>query len=360
MSGFVQSVFGSIQGDLRRETLGLYGLLAVFNTVVWGWAFVAFSGYPLLMGTSLLAYSLGLRHAVDADHIAAIDNATRKLMQAGEEPTTVGLMFSLGHSTIVVLASAGIAVTVLAMQSHLSYFSEIGGLIGTVASVVFLFVIGLINFAILRSMIGSFRRMRRGEPYVEDDFDSLLAGQGLLVRVFRPLFSLVKKSWHMYFVGFLFGLGFDTATEVGLLGISAAGAAQGMSIWSILIFPALFTAGMALVDTVDNTFMLAAYRWAYINPVRKIYYNITITAISVGVALLVGAIECLALVADRLKLSGLFWDQVNSLADNFAMMGYGLVALFVLSWLLSVLIYRWKRLGEFEVHGGAADVVSNM
>jgi high-affinity nickel-transport protein len=349
MQGWVKDVLGDGSGNLRRRIAGIYAMLFAFNIAAWVWAFVAFHHYPLLMGTSLLAYSFGLRHAVDADHIAAIDNVTRKLMQAGKRPITVGLMFSLGHSTIVVLASAGIAATALALQSRMDGFKEIGGLIGTLVSTLFLFLIALMNLLILRSVVRAFRRVQRGEPYADEDFDILLADRGFLARIFRPLFRLVTKSWHMYFLGFLFGLGFDTATEVGVLGISAAGAAHGMSVWSILVFPALFTAGMTLIDTTDGILMLGAYGWAFVKPVRKLYYNITITTISVVVAVLVGSIEGLGLLADQLHLTGPFWNVVGSLNDNFGLIGYAVIGVFVGSWLLSTLVYKWKRFEEMDV-----------
>ncbi|MDT8843562.1 HoxN/HupN/NixA family nickel/cobalt transporter [Paraburkholderia fungorum] len=335
--------------SVRRNVVALYTFLALFNIGAWIWAYIAFRGYPLLMGTSLLAYSLGLRHAVDADHIAAIDNVTRKLMQSGKRPVTVGLFFSLGHSTIVVLASVGIAATALALQSSMDGFKEIGGLIGTLVSTFFLFAIALMNLIILRSIIDVFRRVRRGEPYTDENIDLLLANQGFLARIFRPVFRLVTKSWHMYPLGFLFGLGFDTATEIGLLGISAAGASQGLPIWSILVFPALFTAGMTLVDSTDSVLMLGAYGWAFVKPVRKLYYNITITMISVLVALVVGSIEGLGLIADKLHLSGPFWDWVGELNDNFGLIGYSVIGIFVLSWIVSAVIYRIKGFDELEV-----------
>lgn len=348
MRKLAKTMFGGGSAEMRHKIGGLYAALLVFNVAAWAWAFVAFHHYPLLMGTSLLAYSFGLRHAVDADHIAAIDNVTRKLMQSGKRPVTVGLMFSLGHSTIVVLASAGIAATALALQSRMDGFKEIGGLIGTLVSTFFLFAIALMNLVILRSVIRAFVRVRRGEPYQDEDFDLLLADRGFLARIFRPLFRLITKGWHMYFLGFLFGLGFDTATEIGVLGISAAGAAQGMPIWSILVFPVLFTAGMTLIDTTDSILMLGAYGWAFVKPIRKLYYNITITTISVLVALLVGSIEGLGLLADTLHLAGAFWNLVGSLNDNFGMIGYVIIGVFIVSWLLSAAIYRWKRFEEGE------------
>ncbi|MDR5825750.1 HoxN/HupN/NixA family nickel/cobalt transporter [Caballeronia sp. LZ043] len=349
-----QTLVSQENSNVRGRVIGLYALLAVFNIGAWIWAYVAFRGYPLLMGTSLLAYTLGLRHAVDADHIAAIDNVTRKLMQAGRRPVTVGLFFSLGHSTIVVLASVGIAATALALQSRMDGFKEIGGLIGTLVSTFFLFAIALMNLIILRSVINAFRRVRRGEPYSDENLDLLLANRGLLARIFRPVFRLVTKSWHMYPLGFLFGLGFDTATEIGLLGISAAGASQGLPIWSILVFPALFTAGMTLIDTTDSILMLGAYGWAFVRPVRKLYYNITITLISVVVALAVGSIEGLGLIADKLHLSGAFWNWVGELNENFGLIGYAVIGIFVVSWIVSAVIYHIKDYDELDVRSDPA------
>ncbi|MBV6304328.1 HoxN/HupN/NixA family nickel/cobalt transporter [Candidimonas humi] len=337
---------------MKKKIGILYALLIASNAGAWLWAFAAFHRYPLLMGTSLLAWSFGLRHAVDADHIAAIDNVTRKLMQAGKRPLTVGLMFSLGHSTVVVLASIGIAIAALAMKSHMDSFKSVGGVIGTSVSTLFLFAIALVNLYVLKTVIAAFRNVRRGLSYVQEDFDMLLAGGGVFARIFRPMFALVTRSWHMYFLGFLFGLGFDTATEVGLLGISAAGAAQGMPIWSILVFPVLFTAGMTLIDTTDSILMLGAYGWAFAKPVRKLYYNITITSISVLVAFVVGGIEGLGLLADQLRLAGPFWNAIGALNNNFGLIGYAIVGVFVVSWLCSVLIYRWKRFDELEIGSG--------
>ena len=349
MKILMKALVGDERGHLREKITGLYALLLAFNVAAWVWAFIAFHHYPLLMGTCLLAYSFGLRHAVDADHIAAIDNVTRKMMQAGKRPVSVGLMFSLGHSTIVVLASVGIAATAMALQSKMDSFKEIGGVIGTLVSTFFLFAIALMNLVILRSVIRAFRRVRAGEPYVDEDFDMLLADRGFLARIFRPMFRLITSSWHMYFLGFLFGLGFDTATEVGLLGISAASAAQGLPIWSILVFPVLFTAGMTLIDTTDSILMLGAYGWAFVKPIRKLYYNITITTISVIVALLVGSIEGLGLLADELHLKGGFWDAIGSLNGNFGMIGYVIIGVFIVSWLLSAAFYKWKRYEELDI-----------
>jgi high-affinity nickel-transport protein len=289
----------------------------------------------------LLAWVFGLRHAVDADHIAAIDNVVRKLMQAGQRPLTVGLWFSLGHSTIVVLASAAIAAAAVA-AGGLNGAKDIGGVIGTLVSGSFLIIIGVANLAILRGIWRSFRQARRGEALDEQALDMLLSGRGLLARLFRPLFRAIRRPWHMYPLGFLFGLGFDTATEVGLLGISATQAAQGMSPWQAMVFPALFTAGMTLVDTADSTLMVGAYGWAFTNPLRKLWYNLTMTASSVLVALLIGGIEVLGLLADQLGLDGGFWSLVGDLNDDLTNFGFVVIGIFVLAWAASALIYRWR------------------
>ena len=335
-------------GALRTRIAGLSVLLLAANLAAWAWALLAFRDHPVLLGTALLAYGFGLRHAVDADHIAAIDNATRKLMQDGQRPVAVGFFFSLGHSTIVVFASIAIAATATAFKDQFEAFKGIAGVIGTLVSVLFLLAIAAMNIVILANVYRTFRRVKAGAAYAEEDLDMLLAGRGLLARLFRPLFGLIRRSWHMYPLGFLFGLGFDTATEVGLLGISAAQASQGLSIWSILVFPALFTAGMSLVDTADSILMLGAYGWAFVKPIRKLYYNMTITFVSVVVAMLVGGIEALGLAADRFGFEGGFWDAVGTLNDTFGTIGYLIIAVFVLSWIASAVIYRARGYDRLE------------
>lgn len=334
---------------LRSKILAIYAILLVFNVGAWLWALVAFRHFPVLLGTSLLAYSFGLRHAVDADHIAAIDNVTRKLMQAGKRPVSVGFLFSLGHSTIVVIGSIAIAATAMALQHRMDAARAIGGVIGTLVSIFFLFAIAAANLLVLRAIYRAFVRVRAGEPYVDEDFDLLLADRGLLSRLFRPMFNLITRSWHMYPLGFLFGLGFDTATEIGLLGLSAAEASRGLPLWSILVFPALFAAGMSLIDTTDNILMLGAYGWAFIKPVRKLYYNLTITIVSVLVAVVVGGVEALGLLASQFHLDGFVWRQILRLNSNFGLLGYAIVALFALSWLVSLVIYKWQRLDDVQV-----------
>lgn len=327
-----------------------FAVLIAANALAWTWAWWLFADQPILLGSAFLAYVFGLRHAVDADHIAAIDNVVRKLMQSGRRPYHVGLYFSLGHSTVVILASAAIALTASAVQSEdLRVFRAATGAVGTGVSALFLLIIALANMFILRRVWQSFQRARRGERITSDDLDILLSGHGFLARILRPVFSAVSRAWHMYPLGLLFGLGFDTATEIGVLGLSAAQAAQGMSIWSILVFPALFTAGMALVDTADSVAMVGAYGWAYVNPIRKLWYNLTITGASVAVAILIGGVEALGLVGSKLGLQGDFWDQVSDLNESLPMFGFAVVGIFIGSWLLSFVLYKWKRYDEAVV-----------
>jgi len=335
--------------DTTRRAIYLLVGLVVANLLAWAWAFIEFGSNPVLMGTALLAYSFGLRHAVDADHIAAIDNVTRKLMQQGKRPIAVGTWCSLGHSTIVVLASFAIAATAMAFKDDMEWFHETGGLIGTLVSSVVLLLFGVLNLVILLSVYKKFKQVKAGHTLPAEELDLLVANKGgLMARIFGRLFNLVNKSWHMYPVGFLFGLGFDTATEVGLLGISATSASQGINLWSIMVFPVLFAAGMALIDSLDNFVMIGAYGWAFSKPVRKLYYNITITAASVFVALFIGGVEALGLIADKLELTGGVWAPIAALNDNFGEIGYWIIAMFVLCWLISGLNYYlrgYDRLG---------------
>lgn len=321
------------------KAVALMLALVVTNIVAWGTAFYLFHAMPSLLAASLLAWCYGLRHAVDADHIAAIDSVTRKMMQQGKRPCGVGAWFSLGHSTIVVLASIAIAATATAFSRHMAWFHDTGGTIGTAVSAFFLLAMALVNLIILRDVWGSFNKMKRGER-VPDAIS--FEGGGVMNRLFRPAFRLVTRSWHMYLVGFLFGLGFDTATEIGVLGISAAGASSGMSVWAILVFPLLFTSGMALIDTLDNLIMVGAYGWAFNKPQRKLYYNMTITGTSVVVALFIGGLEALGLLADKLGLQGGLWNGVAALNDNLGNAGFIVVALFVACWLISLINYRRK------------------
>jgi high-affinity nickel-transport protein len=350
MSGIVSNVLNKSGAGVRRRLIAIYAILIGGNILIWLWALVALGDQPILLGTALLAYTFGLRHAVDADHIAAIDNVTRKLMQQGQRPVGVGFFFSLGHSSVVVLLSVGVAFAASEITSRFDSLKAVGGIIGTSASALFLFAIALINVLVLISVYRTFQAVKRGEPFAEDDFDILLNRRGFLSRIFRPLFRLVTESWHMLAIGFLFGLGFDTATEVALFGISSAQAANGMSFSAIMVFPALFTAGMSLVDTTDGVLMLGAYGWAFLKPIRKLYYNMTITAVSVVVAVLIGGLETLNLVGDQLGLTdgGGFWGAIGEINDNFGLLGYAVIGIFLLSWIGSVVFYKLMRYDDIE------------
>jgi nickel/cobalt transporter (NiCoT) family protein len=341
-------IFDDKVEHMRAKTVGIYLLLIAANIAGWAWALLAFHGHPLLLGTAFLAYSFGLRHAFDADHIAAIDNVTRKMMQEGRRPVSVGFFFSLGHSTVVVALAVALALSAVALQGHVGALKDVGGLISTSVSSLFLFAIAAANIVVLVEVYRAFRHVKQGGRLDAADVDELLGKRGLLGRLFRPLYRLIGRSWHMYPLGFLFGLGFDTASEVGLLGISAAQAAQGLSLWSVLVFPALFAAGMSLMDTTDSTLMVGAYGWAFVKPLRKLYYNMTITFVSVVAALAVGGIEALGLVGGKLALQGSFWGFIGALNDNFGALGYAIVALFVVSWLVSLLIYKARGYERLE------------
>jgi high-affinity nickel-transport protein len=341
-------VSGCSAGSLKTRLVALFIALALANLALWALAGVALHDRPVMLGAAFLAYSFGLRHAVDADHIAAIDNVTRKLMQRGSQPIGVGFFFSLGHSSIVFALTGLVAGAAYLIRDRFQTLETVGGLIGTLISAGFLIAIATMNLVVLASVIGVFRKVRAGQPFQEQEVDILLASRGFFGRLFRGVFALIDQSWKMYFVGFLFGLGFDTATEVGLLGLSTTQASQGTGAWSLMLLPALFAAGMALVDTADNALMVGAYGWAFAKPIRKLYYNITVTALSAAVALFVGGIEALGLVQNQMSLSGPFWRAVAALNDNFGLVGYGIIGLFALSWLASFILYRargYDRIG---------------
>jgi high-affinity nickel-transport protein len=350
MRAIMRQIFGCETRNVRARVIGLYVFLALFNLACWGYALVAFHDYPVLLGTAFLAYSFGLRHAVDADHIAAIDNVTRKLMQQGKRPVGVGFFFSLGHSTIVFGLSAAVAITAVAIKDKFESFENFGNIAGTLISAFFLLAIAVMNMAVLAAIYRTFRRVKAGGVYADEDLNLLLARRGFFGRLFRGMFRLIEHGWQMYPVGVLFGLGFDTATEVGLLGISAAEASRGLPVWSIMVFPALFAAGMALVDTTDSVLMLGAYGWAFAKPIRKLYYNITITAVSVLVAVIVGGLETLGLLQGEMNLSGTFWDGVAMLNNNFGVLGFVIIGIFIASWMISVLFYKLNRYDEIEVN----------
>ncbi len=324
----------------------VFALLAFGNLAAGAWAFVAFRDQPVLLGTAFLAWVLGLRHAVDPDHIAAIDNVTRKLMANGDRPVSVGLWFALGHSTVVVAATGLLAASAAALQDRFAAFRDAGALIGISVSAAFLLLIGLFNLVVLADVWRAFRHYRVTGGYSEDDTNALLARRGFLARILRPLFNMISKSWHMYPLGFLFALGFDTATEISLFGVAASAGAEGLSFWAILSFPLLFTAGMALADTADGVMMLGAYGWAYVKPARKFVYNIAITAMSVVVAFVVGGVETLGLIGERFKLEGWFWETIASANDLLPVLGFAIVGLFAAAAALSMLVYRFGNFDE--------------
>jgi high-affinity nickel-transport protein len=299
------------------------------------------------LGVGITAYTLGLRHAFDADHIGAIDNTTRKLMSEGQRPLSVGFFFSLGHSTIVfalgVLVVAGVRGLSGAVENDNSTLHQATGLIGPAVSGTFLLAIGLLNLVIFVSIIRIFRRMRHGE-FDEGELETQLQARGFMNRFYGRATRAVRKPWHMYPLGLLFGLGFDTATEVALLVLAGGAAAGGLPFYAIICLPILFAAGMSLLDTIDGAFMNFAYGWAFSRPVRKIFYNITITGLSVAVALLIGTIELLTVLTEKLGLKGGLWDFVATL--NLNMVGYAIVGLFVMTWAVALSVWRFGHIEE--------------
>ncbi|MET9488835.1 HoxN/HupN/NixA family nickel/cobalt transporter [Nocardia sp. NPDC006630] len=299
------------------------------------------------IGVGLTAYTLGLRHAFDADHISAIDNTTRKLMNDGQRPLSVGFFFSLGHSTVVfvlaLLLSVGVKAVVGPVQDDSSALHHYTGLIGTTVSGTFLYIIAIINIVVLVGILRVFRNMRSGR-YDEAELEKQLDNRGFMNRFFGGAMKSITKPWQMYPVGILFGLGFDTATEVALLVLAGTSAAAGLPWYAILCLPVLFAAGMSLLDTIDGSFMNFAYGWAFSKPVRKVYYNITITGLSVAVALIIGTVELLGLLADQLGWTGGIWDWIGGL--NLNILGFVIVGLFVLTWIAALLIWRLGRIEE--------------
>jgi nickel/cobalt transporter (NiCoT) family protein len=298
---------------------------------------------PALLGIGFLAYTLGLRHAFDADHIAAIDNSVRKLVRQDQSPLGVGFYFSLGHSTVVFLMVVAAALVARWTQQALPHLQTIGGLIGTTVSGGFLLLIGLLNLFIWLDIYLIFQRMRHG-THDPEQLERLLLSRGLVARVASPLFRLIDRSWHVYLLGFLFGLGFDTASEVALLALSAGAAASALPLSAILTLPVLFAAGMILMDTADGIFMTTAYRWAFATPLRKIYYNLTVTGLSVVAALLIGFIELAQVFSRTLGLSAGAWGRLQAL--DFGRIGYLLVGLFVVTWSFSYGAWRLLRIEE--------------
>ena len=338
-------------GLMLAVILGLHLVGWVILVFIVDPARLSLGGKAFGIGVGLTAYTLGLRHAFDADHIAAIDNTTRKLMSDGQRPLAVGFFFSLGHSTVVfglaVLLATGVKAIIGPVEDDSSRLHHYTGLIGTSISGAFLYLIAILNIIVLVSILRVFARMRRGTYEPEKDAAELeqqLENRGLLNRFLGRFTKSVTKSWHMYPVGLLFGLGFDTATEIALLVLAGTSAAAGLPWYAILCLPVLFTAGMCLLDTIDGSFMNFAYGWAFSNPVRKIYYNITITGLSVAVALLIGSIELLGLFAGQLQWRGPFWDWLGGLDLNAV--GFVVVGIFVATWAIALLVWRYGRIEE--------------
>jgi nickel/cobalt transporter (NiCoT) family protein len=309
-------------------------------------------GGLLFTGLAITAYILGIRHGFDADHIAAIDNTTRKLLNDGERPLTVGTWFSLGHSTIVGAMVVGLVVAAEFIQRQYATFASVGAVVGTLISGTFLFIIGLVNAIIVVEVYRIFRSLKNRE-LDQPALDAQMEKRGFLYRYFGRLFKVIRKPWQIYPIGVLFGLGFDTATEVLLIGIAVVIATSGsIPLWAVLILPLLFTCGMVLSDTTDGFAMRYAYGWAFLKPIRKIYYNLTLTIISVLVAFVIGGVELLQVTSSELGWSGPFWSWLNSL--DFESLGIGIVFLFVGAWLCAMAIYRIKR---YEEVGLAAETL---
>ncbi|MEA2428716.1 MAG: nickel/cobalt transporter (NiCoT) family protein [Thermoleophilaceae bacterium] len=337
-----------LKGALTREEwlrLGGFGTaVAAMHLAGWG-LFVYYSRHHVaLAGLGTLAYTFGLRHAFDADHIAAIDNTTRSFLGQGRRSMGVGFFFSLGHSTVVFLLAVGLAVAARSVNAEIPAFRHYGGTIGTSVSGVFLLLIGVLNLIVLLDIVRIFHEMKSG-GYDRARLEERLLDRGFMNRFFLGRFArMVRKSWHMYPLGLLFGLGFDTATEVGLLALAAGVATNHVPFLAVLSLPILFASGMCLMDTIDGAFMSKAYGWAFANPVRRIYYNITVTGLSVAVALAIGGVEVLQVLSRRLSLGGGFWDFVGGI--DFGSLGYAIVGLFVLTWVGAAVLWRTRRIEQ--------------
>jgi high-affinity nickel-transport protein len=327
----------------RHNWMGYFISVVLLHVVGFMGLLTVAGDNPAFWSMGLLAYTLGLRHAFDADHIAAIDNTVRKLIQQKQNPLGVGFYFSLGHSSVVFLMVLAIALSIHWIQDKMPQMQKIGGIIGITVSGSFLILIGIINLIVLYHLNKIFRKLRKGIQPAEN-IEEILDNRGLLSRMIKPFLRLVSKSWHVYPLGFLFGLGFDTATEIGLLAISAGAAKSVISVFGLLSLPLLFAAGMSLMDTADGMFMSTAYRWAFTTPLRKLYYNVTVTSVSVVAALLIGSVELIQVLSHKLHLQSGFFQWVNAL--DFGDLGYMLVVLFIAAWLISVSIWKYMKVEE--------------
>ena len=323
---------------------GLYGFVACLHIVGWGLFLYYSSRFPAMIGLGLAAYLFGLRHAFDADHIAAVDDTVRYMLQAGKQPLGVGFFFSLGHSTIVLALAVAVVFAASAIRDQLPWMQDFGSLIGASVSGVFLWIIGLLNLLILLDILKVWRSARAGR-HSHAHIDELLAKRGLLYRLFGGrLQKVIRHSWQMYPLGLLFGLGFDTATEIGLLTMTAGAASGDIPAAAALSLPILFAAGMTVMDTTDGVLMAKAYNWAFLNPLRRIFYNITTTGLSIAVALFIGTIQLLQVFRTTLGLQGPFFDFIG--AVDFGVMGYILVGIFLMAWGTAVALWKFSRLEE--------------
>jgi high-affinity nickel-transport protein len=350
-----ERIKGSLTAAEWRRAAALFVVILLLHVIGFGLLFGLVIPHHFSLGGSgvfgigvgITAYTLGMRHAFDADHIGAIDNTTRKLMSDGQRPLSVGFFFSLGHSSIVFALATLFALGIRGLSGDVandgSALHKATGLIGPTVSGSFLFLIGIVNLVILFGIVQVFRRMRHGE-YDEAKLEEHLNSRGLMNRFLGRATRAVKHPWQMYPLGLLFGLGFDTATEIALLATAGAAASGGLPFYAILCLPILFAAGMSLLDTIDGAFMNFAYGWAFSKPVRKVFYNITITGLSVAVALLIGTIELLQVLSDKLSLTGAFFDWLNGLDLN--LIGYGIVGLFVMTWVVALSVWRFGRIEE--------------
>ncbi|WP_316768086.1 Nickel transporter NicT [Streptomyces sasae] len=353
-----RSAWGRVRASMTRQEWTRVGGMAAFvlalHVIGWGTlvGIIAPQHFSVGkesfgIGIGVTAYTLGMRHAFDADHIAAIDNTTRKLMGEGQRPLSVGFWFSLGHSSIVfglsLLLSFGMKALAGPVENDGSNLHDVTGLIGTTVSGTFLYLIAGINLVILAGIWKVFRQMRSG-AYDEAALETQLNNRGFMNRFLGRVTGSISKPWQMYPLGLLFGLGFDTATEIALLVLAGSGAASGLPWYAILCLPVLFAAGMSLLDTIDGSFMNFAYEWAFSKPVRKVYYNLTITGLSVAVALIIGTVELLGLLADKLDLHGFFWDWIAGLDLNTV--GFVIVGLFFATWAIALLVWKAGRIEE--------------
>jgi nickel/cobalt transporter (NiCoT) family protein len=346
--GRIAAIRSRLTGDEWMRVGGMTLTVVVLNVVGWGLLAVAAGRFHVARGTAfgfgtgVLAYTLGMRHAFDADHIAAIDNTTRKLINDGKRPLSVGFFFSLGHSTIVfalaLVLNFGIRALNTSVSDGGSSLHRVTGIIGTTVSGVFLYAIAALNIVVLLSIVEVFRKMRRG-AYDDAELERQLDSRGLMNRFFRPLASRIDSPWRMYPVGLLFGLGFDTASEVALLVLAGSAVVGGLPFYAILSLPVLFAAGMCLFDTLDGCFMNFAYDWAFSKPVRKVYYNLTITGLSVFAAFFIGTIEILGLVAQEANLSGPLWGFLSNFNINSA--GFVIVGMFLVTWAVALAVWHF-------------------